>query len=146
MLWRGLGLAVKKMECDTLFGSVTISASFSPLSQGILVDTLDRFYSDEPEIRDLVNARVPFQPQTKYHSLVSDAWREDGLNRLNTYIEELEGKGQAIPPLIRYYVSLGAKFLSFHVEPSFNDAIYCLLSVRISEIPKRYQKRFLGGK
>ena len=145
LLWRGLGLAVQKMECETLFGSVTISASFSPLSQGILVDTLDRFYSEDPEMRKLVQARVPFQPSTKYHPLVSDAWEEDGLNRLNNYIEELEGNGQAIPPLIRYYVSLGAKFLSFHVEPSFNNAIYCLLSVSTSEMPKRYQKRFLGG-
>ena len=145
LLWRGLGLAVQKMKCETLFGSVTISASFSPLSQGILVDTLDRFYSEDPEMRKLVQARVPFQPSTKYHPLVSDAWKEDGLNRLNSYIEELEGNGQAIPPLIRYYVSLGAKFLSFHVEPSFNNAIYCLLSVSTSEMPRRYQKRFLGG-
>ena len=145
LLWRGLGLAVQKMECETLFGSVTISASFSPLSQGILVDTLDRFYSEDPEMRKLVQARIPFQPSTKYHPLVSDACKEDGLNRLNSYIEELEGNGQAIPPLIRYYVSLGAKFLSFHDAPSFNNAIYCLLSVNTSEMPKRYQKRFLGG-
>lgn len=144
LLWKGLGLAARKMDCETLFGSVTISASFSALSQGILVDTLDRFYGDDHEVRKLVQARVPFQSSTKYHPLVSDAWREDGLNRLNSYIEELEGNGQSIPPLIRYYVSLGAKFLSFHVEPSFNNAIYCLLSVSIKDIPRRYQKRFLG--
>ena len=110
----------------------------------MLVETLDKFHSDEPDIRSLVKARVPFKPETKYHPLVAEAWQEDGLNRLNSYIEELEGGQRSIPPLIRYYASLGARFLSFHVEPSFNDAIYCLLSVRIKDIPKRYQKRFLG--
>lgn len=144
LLWKGLGLAAKRMNCETLFGSVTISASFSSLSQSVLVETLDKFHSDEPDIRSLVKARVPFKPETKYHPLVAEAWQEDGLNRLNSYIEELEGGQRSIPPLIRYYASLGARFLSFHVEPSFNDAIYCLLSVRIKDIPKRYQKRFLG--
>ena len=145
LLWKGLGLAGRIKGCDTFFGSVTISASFSALSQSVLVDTLDKFHSDGAEVRSLVKARVPFKPETKYHPLVAEAWQEDGLNRLDSYIEELEGGQRSIPPLIRYYASLSARFLSFHVEPSFNNAIYCLLIVRVQDVPKRYQKRFFGG-
>ncbi len=144
LLWKGLGLAAKKKGCDTFFGSVTISASYSPFTQSVLVETLDRFYGDDHKMRKLVQARVPFEPKTKYHPLVAQAWQEDGLNRLNTLIEELEGGGKSIPPLIRYYTSLGARFLSFHIEPTFNDAIYCLLRVRGDEMPRRYKKRFFG--
>jgi len=57
-LWRGLGMAAQKMGCETLFGSVTISASYSALSQAVLVETLDKFYSDGPEMRSLIKARV----------------------------------------------------------------------------------------
>ena len=143
LLWKGLGLAAERAGCETFFGSVTISASFSALSQSILVETLKKFHSDAPEVCNLVKARVPFKPETKYHPLVAEAWQEDGLNRLDSYIEELEGGQRSIPPLVRYYVSLNSRFLSFHVEPSFNNAVYCLLKVRIKEVPRRYQKRFL---
>ena len=75
--------------------------------------------------------------------MVADAWSGMGLNRLNGVIQELEGGQRDIPPLIRYYASLGAKFLSFQVEESFNDAIYCLLRVDLQALPHRYKKRFL---
>jgi len=144
-LWKGIGQAAIAKNCFTLYGSVTISDSFTPLSQSILVDMLDRYYSDDADLRGSVKAPVPFVPQTRNHSLVVDAWSALGLNKLNSVIQDLEGDQRDIPPLIRYYVSLGAKFLSFQVEESFNDAIYCLLKVDLNELPRRYKKRFMGG-
>ena len=123
---------------------MTISASFTPLSQSILVDTLDRYHSEEAELRNSVRAKVPFAAETQHHALISDSWASQGLNKLNRVILDLEQDHRAIPPLIRYYVSLGAKFMSFQVEESFNNAIYCLLKVDLKNLPKRYKKRFLG--
>ena len=45
---------------------------------------------------------------------------------------------------MRYYCMLGARFLAFHVEPSFQDALYCLLRVELAGMDKRYRKRFMG--
>ncbi len=143
-LWKGIGQAAIARDCFALYGSVTISDSFTPLSQSILVDTLDRYYSEDSELRASVRAKVPFVAQTRNHELVTDFWSGMGLNRLNGLIQELEGGQRDIPPLIRYYASIGAKFLSFQVEESFNDAIYCLLKVDLKEMPRRYRKRFLG--
>ncbi|MEZ7956175.1 MAG: GNAT family N-acyltransferase [Rubritalea sp.] len=144
-LWKGIGLAAIARDCYVLYGSVTISASFTPLSQAILVDMLDRYYSADSKLRKSVRAKVPFTAKTNHHGLVVDAWPAQGLNKLNGLIQELEGDHRSIPPLIRYYVSLGAKFLSFQVEESFNNAIYCLLRVDLKALPRRYRKRFLGG-
>jgi putative hemolysin len=144
LLWRGLGQVAQRTECYTMFGSVTISASFSPLSQSVLVETLDKFHSDSSELRDHVRAKIPFEPVTKYHSLVAEAWAEDGINRLNAVIENYENDQKSIPPLIRYYIALGAKFSAFNVEPTFNNAIYCLLRVDLRKMPLRYRKRFLS--
>jgi putative hemolysin len=144
MLWKGIGLTAIAKNCYTLYGSVTISASFTPLSQAIIVDTLDRYHSEDTELRKLVAAKQPFISQTTEHRTIADAWSGKGINKLNTIIQELEGGERSIPPLIRYYVSLGAKFLAFQVEESFNYAIYCLLKVNLKSLPIRYKKRFLG--
>jgi putative hemolysin len=143
-LWKGIGLAAVAKNCYTLYGSVTISASFTPLSQAILVDTLDRYHSEAPELRAHVKARSPFNAQTNHHSVASDAWSKRGLKKLNNLVQDLENDHRSIPPLIRYYAGLGAKYLSFQVEESFNDAIYCLLKVDLKSLPRRYRKRFLG--
>lgn len=143
-LWKGLGIAANLRNCNTLFGSVTISAEFSPLSQATLVDTLDRYHSDSPEIRNLVRSKQPFVAATQHHDLTADAWQAHGLNRLNATIEHFEHQQRPIPPLMRYYTTLGAKFLAFHIEPSFKNAIYCLLRVELDKLPARYKKRFLG--
>lgn len=144
LLWKGLGQAANLKQSYTMFGSVTISASFSPLSKSVLVETLLKYYSDEAELFKLVKAKVPFEATTTYHGLIADAWAEDGVNRLNAVIEHFENGEKSIPPLIRYYVALGAKFLAFNVEPTFNNAIYCLLRVDLKKMPPRYRKRFLG--
>ena len=144
MLWKGLGITAKLKGCYTMFGSVTISAAFTPLSQSVLVETLDQYHGDSENLRSLVQAKIPFAAETKYHPLIAKTWQKDGINRLNAVIEEFEDGQRSIPPLIRYYISLGAKFLAFNVEPTFNNAIYCLLRVDLKKMPVRYRKRFLG--
>ena len=144
VLWRSLGRVAIKSGCRSLYGSVTISADFTPLSQAILVDTLDRYYSADPELRELISNDNPFESTTTYHPLISDAYAPHGFNRLNTVIQEIEDEQRPIPPLMRYYATLGAKFFSFKVEPTFGNAIYCLLQVKIDEIPPRHRKRFFG--
>jgi len=140
-LWKGLAIISQKHDCHNMFGAVTISDTFSTLSQDVLVDTLDRFHSDSEELRSLIEEKYPYEYKGKYYPLISDAWRTDGINRLNTVIETIEHGEKSIPPLIRYYISLGAKFLAFNPEPSFNNAIYCLLRVDLSKIPQRFRKR-----
>jgi len=143
LLWKSLGKVASQRKINNLFGSVTISADYTPLSQSIIVDTLDRYHSAETDLRDSVSNSSPFTPTTTYHSMLADAFAPHGLNRLNAIIEDIESDYRPIPPLIRYYGSLGAKFLSFKVEPTFNDAIYCLLLLDLSAMPNRYKKRFL---
>ncbi|WP_018970470.1 lysophospholipid acyltransferase family protein [Rubritalea marina] len=145
VLWKSLGRVAQQHHCSTLYGSVTVSAEFTPLAQAVIIDTLDRHHSASTELRSAISNNNPFIPRTQYHRLLADAYAPHGLNRLNTVIEEIEEGQRGIPPLARYYASLEAKFLSFKVEPTFNDAVYCLLMVELDQIPSRYQKRFLGA-
>lgn len=145
MLWRGLGSIVMRQEnCSQLFGSVTISNAFSPASRAIQYEFLRQNHADDADIRALIAPRNPFVPLTRYHRLITDAYRGDDISALKHLIDEAERGQRAIPPLVRYYLMLGARFLAFHVEADFNDALYCLLRVDLKRTDARHLKRFLG--
>jgi putative hemolysin len=141
-LWKGLSAAAVQRNCRTYYGCVTISNLFHPASRAILVDFLDRHYSDDAGLRRLAHPVHPFQPETRYHRLLTEAFACEKIDALRPVIEEIENGHRSIPPLIRYYCSLGARYLAFHVEPSFGNAVYCLLRVDLNELEKRYQRRF----
>ncbi len=141
-LWRGLAAAAQSRACRTCYGCVTISNAFHPASRAILVDFLDRWYGDSHDLRKLVHPRNPFRAETRYHRLWTKALAGEKIDDLRPIIEDLENHHRSIPPLIRYYCALGARYLAFHVEPSFNNALYCLLRVDIAQISHRYKSRF----
>jgi len=143
-LWKGLGHAAVKQGIDTLFGSVTISNNHHPASRALLVEHLRRNYADRPDLRQLVQARDPFAAASRYHSQIADAYQGDPIDALAGKIDCLEEGQRGIPPLMRYYCGVGAKFLAFHVEASFADALYCLLRVDLHALPAAYRRRFLG--
>ncbi len=143
LLWKGLGATASEFGVRNLFGSVTISDAFQPASRAVLATQLEREHADAADLRALVRARAPFAPKTRYHPLVAEAWRGEPATALWKVVEDIEGGLRPPPPLIKYYLSLGARFLAFHVEADFNDALYCLLRVDLEAMPARYRARFL---
>ncbi len=142
LLWTGLAIICEQRQLQTLFGSVTISNEFHPASRALLVDFLRREYADTAEIRGWIEARHPFQPQSRYHTLVAKAYAGQNIAKLDPVIRHLEQQQRGIPPLMRYYCQLGARFINYHVEPSFQDALYCLLRVDLPSVPDTYKRRF----
>ncbi len=144
LLWRGLGAAAIRHGCGTFFGSVSLSNDHHPATRAILVEHLRRRHADSPDLCRLVRARRPFRPETRYHRLVADAYAGQPLEALGPLVEAIEEGRRGIPPLMRYYCSLGAKFLAYHVEAEFQNALYCLLRVDLAAMPPGYRRRFLG--
>lgn len=146
MLWRGLGEVIaRNPRYRTLYGSVTISAAYSPLGRSLLVEYLRRNHAAEPAWRELVKARAPFRPQTRYHGLIARAHAGESVDALRPIIELSEHGRRPIPPLIRHYLPLGARFIDFHVEAEFGNAVYCLLRVDLTRSPRSHLKRFVGA-
>jgi len=142
LLWTGLAIICEQRQIQTLFGSVTISNEFHPASRALLVEFLRREYADTPGIRSWIKARQPFEPESRYHSLLAETYAGENISKLDPVIRHLENQKCGIPPLMRYYCQLGARFIDYHVEPSFQDALYCLLRVDLPSIPAVYKKRF----
>lgn len=142
LLWTGLAIICQQRQIQTLFGSVTISNEFHPASRALLVEFLRREYADSAEICSWIEARNPFQPQSRYHPLVAEAYAGENIAKLDPLVRHLEDQRRSIPPLMRYYCQLGARFINYHVEASFQDALYCLLRVDLPSVPDTYKKRF----
>jgi len=142
LLWTGLAIICEQRKIQTLFGSVTVSNEFHPASRALLVEFLRREYADNAEIRSWIEARQPFQPASRYHPLVAEAYAGENIAKLDPVVRHLEDEKRGIPPLMRYYCQLGARFINYHVEASFQDALYCLLRVDLPSIPAAYKKRF----
>lgn len=137
LLWQGLGALVRRHGIQRLFGSVTLSPDFSDDSRRLMTSwlTRHRLHPGGP----LATARLPFPAD---HPGVPE--RAKTIDELRPLITSSSGETKPIPPLLRHYLSLGASFHAFHIEPSFNDAIYCLLEVEVSRIPLTHARRFIG--
>lgn len=142
LLWTGLAIICRQRQIQTLFGSVTISNEFHPASRALLVEFLRREYADSAEICSWIEARRPFHPESRYHPLVAEAYAGENISKLDPIVQHLEDQKRGIPPLMRYYCQLGARFINYHVEPSFQDALYCLLRVDLPSVPDNYKRRF----
>lgn len=143
LLWRALGQTlVADGSRHSLFGSVTISANFSSASRSLLIAWLARHRSD-PD-KSLAKARVPFAPDMEHLSGINLDHHAESIDSLRDRITDRDGQALPIPPLIRHYLTLGARFHAFHREASFGDAIYCLLDVGIDSMPPAHRRRFLG--
>lgn len=137
LLWQGLGRIVLRERIERLFGSVTLSPDFSDDSIRLMTTWLaqHRLHPTGP----LATARLPLA--THHPDVPEDGRTIDGLR---DRITDRSGGPKPIPPLLRHYLSLGARFHAFHIEPSFNRAIYCLLEVEVASMPRSHARRFLG--
>jgi len=138
LLWRGLGEVVKILKAGMLFGSVTLAADFSEKSRGLVVDWLVRHRCHQPCA--LARALRPFSN----HELPG-GWNPDrAIEKIRESVTDTEGRSKPIPTLLRHYLRLGASFHDFHVESSFNDALYCLLEIDVNHIPDAHRRRFIA--
>jgi putative hemolysin len=128
MLWRGIGAYVNRNpRYRYLFGPVSISNDYHPLSQQILVAMLKRHKSDADFATD-VKPRNPFR-QREYDLPVLDAIDDTDSRVLADLLGTLEDDEKGVPVLLRQYLKLGGRILGFNVDPAFSNAIDGMLVV-----------------
>lgn len=139
LLWQGLALLVRRGGVQRLFGAVTLSPDYTDNSRRLMTAWLARFrsYPSGP----LAFARQPFPIFHRQVGLVGGKT----IDELRPWITDRFGAIKPVPPLLRHYLSLGATFHAFHIEASFNEAIYCLLELEIAGMSPAHARRFMGA-
>jgi hypothetical protein len=67
-----------------------------------------------------------------------------GVQELSTLVSEIEADGKGVPVLLRQYLQLNAKFLSWHRDPTFGNTLVGLMLGDMTTTDPRILERHMG--
>jgi putative hemolysin len=144
LVWRGIGeYLVRNPRYKVLFGPVSISRDYQNLSRRLMVEFLAQERGDQA-LAGMVKARKPLKerlaPEERavFGPLVKDVDDISGL------VSEIEEDNKGMPVLLRHYLRLNARLLSFNVDPAFGHCIDGLIVVDLRTTEPKILKRFMG--
>ncbi len=144
-LWMGIGRYLNAHpEYKCLYGTVSISSEYSELSRSLILSWLQQNAMNKelaPHVR-------PHTPPVGLGLLSEDARLLPGglgdPRQLVSLVSDLEADGKGIPVLLRQYLRLGGRMLSFNIDEDFGGTLDCLVLVNLADTPERVLRRYRG--
>ena len=136
LLWKGiLFFLLQNPQYRYLVGPVSISSHYTEASRTLIVQFIQRYFYDE-KLAGLVKPRKAYKP--KLNLLDTDALFEGthDLTQLDKLLWDLEPNRFSVPVLLKKYIQLNAKIISFNLDPKFNNALDGLMVLDINEVPE----------
>ena len=145
-LWMGIGsFVVKHPQYRYLYGTVSVSSDYTERSR-ILIHEYLKCHCMRQELACDVEAKTP---PVRMDLLSEDArllpTAMGDLRILSAMISDLEPDGRSIPVLLRQYLRLNGKMISFNVDSEFGDTLDCLVLVDLHNAPERLISRYCGA-
>ena len=144
LLWKGIAKCVElRPECAVLFGAVSISNNYHPLSRVLIKNYLTRHVASElvGSVRPRRGFRTP--PVLPKHVRRLDALMTS-LDELSASVSDLECDGKGVPVLIRHYVKIGGRVLCFNVDPKFSNTLDGLIFADLRKATPVMLERCMG--
>jgi putative hemolysin len=145
-LWKGIlaHIARSHPEIAVLYGAVSISADYHPLSRQLLAQFL-LAQNGSDGLGGLVAPRRPFRPHAARSCDIEAIVRlVPSLDHLSNLIADIEADGKGAPILLRHYAKLGARLLGFNVDSKFSDALDGLILVDLRKTDPNLLARYMG--
>lgn len=136
LLWKGiLKYLIDNPRYRYLIGPVSISNNFSAFSKSLIVDYINRNHFDH-DMAQLVKPRKKFK--VNFENVDTDALMaaSDSFKGLDALISEVETHSMKIPVLLRQYIGLNAKIISFNIDPKFADCLDGFLVLDLQKVPQ----------
>jgi putative hemolysin len=146
LLWKGIGRFVSRNpRYKVLFGPVSISNEYGATSRQLMVDFL-KAYCHSDDLARLVRARSPFRrrPGKDLGPALVSTRAEWDIEELSALVADIETDQKGVPVLLRQYLKLGGKLVSFNVDPNFADALDGLIVVDLAKTDVRVLERYMG--
>jgi len=144
-LWKGIGrYLAAHPEVAVLFGAVSISQQYSRVSR----DLIFRYFQSRDgssQLAEWVRPRQPFRPN--WISFIEDPEACRMLRdpeQLSGPITDVESDRKGMPVLLRHYVRLGGRMLSFNVDRKFSNVLDGLVMVDLRESDPTVLQRYMG--
>jgi putative hemolysin len=144
MLWKGIGqFVVRYPQYKILFGAVSITDEYTSYSRRLMTTFL-KSNSFLQDLSQMVQPRKPYRqkgiPEFKSHK--AGNWPED-IDELSSWISDIETDGKGVPILLKQYIKLGGKVLSFNIDPSFGNVLDGLIMVDLTDTDPKLLKRYM---
>ncbi len=144
LLWKGICTFVHRNPKYThLFGPVSISNDYSEDARQLLAETMSLHYYDSEQAKLVAATNPPRQSKNRQWNagLLTALTDIQLLSKVITRLEEDKG----VPVLLRQYLGLNGKFVSFNVDPDFNDALDGLIVVDLRKVQEKTLARYMGS-
>lgn len=126
LLWKGIGrYLMLNPQYRVLFGPLSISNDYHPVSQKLLVQFL-RHRNSEVRRTSHIKPRRPFRGKSDLTNDLIDLDSID-LNIISDLLSTVEADDKGVPVLLRQYLKFGGHILGFNIDPNFSNSIDCLL-------------------
>ncbi len=146
LLWRGIGeFVVRHPRYRILFGPVSISAGYQPLSKNLIIQFLKR-HTWHREWSRMVKPKHPHRARRlrglDKKLLLSTVKHIDEVSAL---VSEIESDGKGAPVLLRHYLKLNGLMLSFNLDTRFSRVVDGLVLVDLTRADPKILRRYLGA-
>lgn len=143
LLWKGIGEFVcRHPRYATLFGPVSISADYRSLSQRMIVAFLER-NRKMSDWSDWVTPTNPFR-ETRWPGTPRGPSQINDLEEVSTFISEIESDQKGVPILLKQYLRLDGRLLSYNVDPDFANVLDVLIVVDLRRTSQKALQRYMG--
>jgi len=146
LLWRGIGAFVaRNPRYRTLFGPVSFTDAYQPISKNLMVHFLRERNFDE-ELAPFVRARKSPESakRVKGISVEKVGAALDSIDAVSAVVSGFEQDRKGIPILLRHYLKLNGALLSFNVDPAFSNVIDGLIVVDLARADERLVRHYMG--
>ena len=144
LLWKGITRYVSlRPECAVLFGGVSISNQYTPVSRNLMARHLETRKAGE--FAPLVRPRHAYRQQTtgRWHTRALDRFLQD-IDDLADPIADIEAEAKGVPVLVRQYLKLGGRVLGLNIDPGFSHALDALIMVDLRRTPRPVLERYMS--
>jgi putative hemolysin len=145
LLWRGIGRFILcHPQCKILFGPVSISNHYHPVSQNMMVTYLQQNHLTQ-ELSCLLKPRAPFRPSRVHpQNPAPPCFKVKDVQELSELISEIETDHKQVPILLKHYLKLGGKIVGFNVDGHFSHVLDGLIVVDLTKTERRILERFVA--
>lgn len=146
-LWKGIAKFIYlNRNYIHMFGSVSISKDYSERSRQLISKYFIKHHGDDMSLDPYYSAEIPYD----FKSDLNDVDVQNILNTiqdrtdLSKVVADLEPDLKEIPVLVYRYAELGARYLTFTVDPDFGYTLDGFIVLPIKKIPKEQLKKYLS--
>lgn len=147
LLWGGiLSFIARRPEYNVIFGSVGVSQGdeYCPASRTLIVNYM-RNKLAHPQFSVQVEARSPFKGIKLYGTDEEEiSARLQSIEDVHALVASLESDGKGVPILIKHYVRMNARLLSFGVWTNHSNAVVSFMLTDLTTADTKFLRRYMG--